>query len=92
MYALDSRNQMLCGYYAFGEYEFARASLELMCNALGADGYMPICFPMNFALKIPSFSLHFFTQMREYIEYSGDKLLAEKYYGKLTELLELFIA
>lgn len=92
MYALDSRNQMLCGYYAFGEYEFARASLELMCNALGADGYMPICFPTNFALKIPSFSLHFFTQMREYIEYSGDKLLAEKYYGKLTELLELFIA
>ena len=25
MYAMDSRNQLLCGYYAFGEYEFPRA-------------------------------------------------------------------
>ncbi|MBR6556567.1 MAG: hypothetical protein IKT60_03960, partial [Clostridia bacterium] len=30
LYAMDSRNQMLCGYYAFKEYDFARASLQLM--------------------------------------------------------------
>ena len=91
MYALDSRNQMLCGYFAFGEYEFARASLELMCNDPGADGYMTICFPTNFALKIPSFSLHWFTQMREYVTYSGDTSLAEKYYDKLVGLLARFL-
>lgn len=92
MYALDSRNQMLCGYFAFGEYDFARASLELMCNDPGADGYMTICFPTKFALKIPSFSLHWFTQMKEYLQYSGDASLARMYYGKLQSLLDLFLS
>lgn len=92
MYALDSRNQMLCGYFAFNEFEFARASLELMCNDPGADGYMTICFPTKFGLKIPSFSLHWFTQMKEYVRYSGDTALAEKYFDKLSALLERFLA
>lgn len=91
MYVLDSRNQMLCGYLAFGEFAFARASLELICNDSGADGYLSICFPAAFALKIPSFSLHWFTQMREYLQYSGDITLAEKYYDKLQTLLDLFL-
>ena len=92
MYALDSRNQMLCGYFAFGEFAFARASLELMCNDKGIDGYMTICFPTNFALKIPSFSLYWFMQMREYTEYSGDVTLVEKYFDKMQALLELFLS
>lgn len=92
MYILDSRNQMLCGYFAFGEFSFARASLELICNDPCVGGYKSICFPTDFALKIPSFSLHWFTQMREYLQYSGDTTLAEKYYDKLQALLDLFAA
>jgi len=92
MYALDSRNQMLCGYFAFGEYEFARASLELMCNAPRPDGFMPICFPSDFELKIPSFSLYFLMQMREYAEHSGDLSLYKKYEADLTELLGNFLS
>ncbi len=90
MYAMDSRNQMLCGYFAFKEYEFARASLELMCND-PADGLMSICFPCSIELKIPSFSLHWFTQMSEYLMYSGDKSLCEKYLDKAGNVLDVFL-
>ncbi len=91
MYAMDSRNQMLCGYYAFDEYDFVRASLELMCND-PTDELMSICFPCSIELKIPSFSLHWFTQMKEYLAYSGDKSLCEKYYGKLKKVLNVFLS
>ena len=30
LYGMDSRNQMLCGYYAFGETKMPRASIELL--------------------------------------------------------------
>lgn len=30
LYAMDSRNQALCGYYCFGEYSMPRASFELL--------------------------------------------------------------
>ena len=64
MYAMDSRNQMLCGYYAFGEYEFPRACLELISKDRRADGLLSICYPMTANLVIPSFSLHYITACR----------------------------
>ncbi len=91
MYAMDSRNQMLCGYFAFNEFDFARASLELMCND-PTDGLMSICFPCNIELKIPSFSLHWFTQMKEYLMYSDDKSLCEKYHSKMENVLNIFLS
>ena len=90
LYALDSRNQMLCGYYAFGEYQFPRASLHLLGEALDSDGLITICAPMAGDLKIPSFSLAYFLQMNEYIKYSGDTSLAEEMYGTLETIMQTF--
>ncbi len=93
LYAMDSRNQMLFGYYAFGEYEFARASLYLMSQGQREkDGLLDICFPTDNKLTIPSFSLMYFIEMREYIVYSGDTSLAEECYHVLTGLAKAFLS
>ncbi len=90
MYAMDSRNQMLCGYYAFGEYAFPRACLELISKDNRADGLLSICYPMKANLVIPSFSLHYITACREYLQHSGDKEFLQEIYPKLKSILETF--
>lgn len=72
-YTLDSRNQMLCGYYAFGEYEFPKASLKLLSKSLKEDGLLTICCPTDCKLKIPSFCLFYIIQLYEYYNYSKDR-------------------
>ncbi len=91
LYSLDSRNQMLCGYYAFGEYVFPRESLRLLALGKREDGLMPICAPAGHNLAIPSFSLHYYTAVREYLEYSGDVGFVREIYPRLESLIGLFL-
>ncbi len=72
-YSLDSRNQMLCGYYAFEGYEFARAGLKLIAQSIREDGLLPICYPTNAKLAIPFFSLSYVLQVAEYYRYTQDR-------------------
>lgn len=90
LYAMDSRNQMLCGYYAFGEYEFPRACLELMAHDRHPDGFLSICPPSSNLTCIPSFSLHYITECCEYAEHSGDTAFVREIYPKLCSILESF--
>ena len=94
LYAFDSRNQMLCGYYAFkdGNAEYARANLKLMGEDRRADGLLSICYPCGVPLAIPSFSLYYVMAMREYIEHTGDVSLALEYTDKMKGILEEFFA
>ncbi len=90
LYTMDSRNQMLCGYYAFGEYAFPRASLELISQGVRPDGLLSLCYPAGLDYPIPAFSLVYFIQMREYAEYSGDLTLARQLYPMLSRLMRTF--
>lgn len=90
LYTMDSRNQMICGYYAFEEYRFARASLYLMSKSLRDDGLLAICAPSDLGDTIPSFSLHYFTQIYEYTKYSGDKTLAREVLPVLQTIIHAF--
>lgn len=90
LYAMDSRNQMLCGYYAFAEYTFPRANLELISKDTRADGLLSICYPMQLDLVIPSFSLHYITACKEYLQHSGDKTFLAEIYQKLESIIETF--
>lgn len=87
LYAMDSRNQMICGYYAFGEYDFPRSCLKLMSEDRREDGLLSICYPAGSNLTIPSFGLHYFTEVREYCDYSGDFEFADEIFGKLESLI-----
>lgn len=92
LYTLDSRNQMLCGYYVFGETCFARACLELISHGLNDDGLLDLCYPAGIGQSIPVFSLVYFIQMREYLDFSGDTEFLCKKYQLLRTLLDTFIA
>ncbi len=90
LYVLDCRNQMLCGYYAFEEYEFARENLHLWGKDNRSDKLLSICAPTSFDLTIPSFSLHYIIAMYEYARYSGDVSLLKENFLKMQSIIELF--
>ncbi|MBR5279443.1 MAG: hypothetical protein IKU26_00545 [Clostridia bacterium] len=91
LYTMDSRNQMLCGYYAFGETEFPRASLDLMTHGMREDGLLEITYPSGIQVPIPSFSLAYFIQMWEYLVYSKDADFLREKYPFLQKLLGTFL-
>jgi hypothetical protein len=91
LYAMDSRNQMLCGYYAFGETAFPRASLQLMGQDRRYDDLLTITVPCGMDLCIPSFSMHYITAVREYYEYSHDLTLLEEVWDKLRSICDAMI-
>ena len=90
LYPLDSRNMMLCGYYAFGEYEYARSNLWLMSNAPLYEGLLPACMPSGVHSVIPFYSLVFIMQMQEYVSFSGDDTLAEEKLSFMEGLIDTF--
>mgnify|MGYP003290392488 CR=1 FL=1 len=90
LYAMDSRNQMLCGYYAFGEHRFPRSNLELISKDHREDGLLSICYPIKLDLVIPSFSLHYITACREYLEHSKDTAFIAGIYPKLQSIIGAF--
>lgn len=90
LYTMDSRNQMLFGYYAFGEYKFPRACLELISKDNRADGLLSICYPTSIDYVIPSFSLHYVTACMEYMQYSEDKDFVAQIYPKLVSITDTF--
>lgn len=92
LYALDSRNQMLCGYYAFLPHSAPRASLILLSQSLQPDGYLAICAPKAPGLCIPSFSLYFLFAVDEYVQHTGDLSLAAEVYPCMTTILDTFRA
>ncbi|MBQ3221668.1 MAG: family 78 glycoside hydrolase catalytic domain [Clostridia bacterium] len=94
LYAYDSRNQMLCGYYAFegGNYEYVRANLLLMSKDRYPGGLMSICYPCGADLTIPSFSLYYSLSVLEYTEYSKDLTLAKEVYERMLQYQNAVLA
>ena len=91
LYALDARNQMLAGYHCFENKEAAKASLALFLQDRREDDVLSICAPCDLALFIPSFSLHFFTAMDEFYQYSNDLEFIKDSYPRLVKLINAFI-
>lgn len=92
LYAFDSRNQMLTGYYAFEDknLDYARSNLVLMSKDKREDNLLSICFPSGSVLAIPSFSLFYIVAVKEYIEQSHDLSLAREVFDKLKSILTAF--
>lgn len=90
-YSLDSRNQMLCGYYAFKETEFPRAGIKLIAKSIREDGILPICYPTNERLAIPSFALSYIMQVAEYYRHTKDKETVAFCFDTAKKVVDTFI-
>ncbi len=91
LYALDSRNEMLCGYYAFDDKSFPRSSLDTMSIGLRPDGLLNLCHPSVINITIPSFSVALFLSMREYMDHTGDVEFIKEKYPMLKTLISVFL-
>ena len=91
LYSLDSRNQMLCGYFAFEEYRYARFNIMLLAKSLH-NGLLRITSPTDKELPIPFFSLTFIQQVFEYVKFSGDRSIIDEASFALDEIIQTFIS
>lgn len=91
LYAMDSRNQTLCGYYAFGEHDFAAACLRLMAEGRRPDGLLEICAPAQSAITIPSFGLGWIFCLRDLALYTGDLDAPREMMPTVRRLLGFFL-
>ncbi len=90
LYGMDSRNQMLAGYYAFGETSMPRASLELFAQGQMENGLFQLCAPATYERTIPYFSLAWACSLHEYVLFSGDKDFFKEMMPAAKKLLRFF--
>lgn len=76
MYTLDSRNQMLCGYYAFEGTEYQKENLLFTAKGQRKDGLLSLNFPGGIDIPIPFFSPVYLMQVCDYVTFTGDVELA----------------
>ncbi len=92
LYLLDSRNQMLCGYYAFAGAAVQRHNLLFFAEGQWEDGFFPLCFPTARRVAIPSFSLCFPRIVRDYVEHTGDRTVLPILRCAMERMLAAFAA
>lgn len=90
LYIMDGRNQMLCGYYAFDNAEFAAASIALILQGQKENGLFELCFPARVDITIPYFSLILPMALREYYEHTGDKKPLRKAVAPVQKVFGFF--
>lgn len=88
LYAGDSRNQALFGYYAFGNYDFAAASFDLLGRGIRPDGMLELCAPAKVGVVIPSFTIIWITEIAEHWMYSGHGRLFSRFEKQIADMLE----
>lgn len=91
LYAMDSRNEMLCAYTAFDDYAFARSNLVLMSKGLRSDGLLSICYPSGIDIPIPFFSLVYPMQVWEYVQKSGDTSILDEVFETAKTIVNTFV-
>ncbi len=96
MYVGDSRNQGLCGYYAFKEYDFPRAALLLIGKDDRQDGLLNIVTPYKGDMSpipscIPASSCAYVQTIYEYTLHAKDLTLAKEVYPKLVTLVDAYL-
>ena len=91
LYAMDSRNQALCGYYCFGETKFPKSYLHLFREGIRKDHLFELCAHAKERFTIPSFSLSWILAVRDHYLYTGDAENARSLLPTVTNILKGFL-
>ena len=92
LYAMDSRIQALCGYYAFGEYDFPEESLRLLGKGLRDDGFLELTAPAEVPITIPCFSMVWITEILQHYFYSGNRKLVDEFLPQMKYMLNSYMS
>lgn len=92
LYAMDSLNQALCGYYAFGEYAFPAASLQMLARGLRDDGYLELRNPGKERVVIPYFTFMWGVGVRDYYLFSGDRTVTQELWPVVRRTVDCRLA
>lgn len=90
LYTMDSHNQMLAGYYAFKEFDFAKASIRMLGYGMREDGFLELCAPAAGVPPIPSFTAIWIINLYEYTLYSKDYSFANECLPIAQKIIETF--
>ena len=90
LYTMDSRNQMLCGYFAFEGTEYQASNLQLIADGLREDGILDICYPSEKTYAIPFFSLIFPIQLYEFSVYAKNDEVTQSLIPVARRILDGF--
>lgn len=88
LYANDSRNQAISGYYAFGDVRFPANAFGLFTKGLGDDGWLEMCMPAKIAITIPSFTLAWVLAVADHRIYTGNITFSRKMLPTVRAILE----
>ncbi|MBO5071179.1 MAG: family 78 glycoside hydrolase catalytic domain [Roseburia sp.] len=90
LYVLDSRNQMLSGYYAFKDASFARANIVFMSKGIREDGMLELVYPAVNTPVIPFFTIMYPVVVWEYIKHTGDQSILTEVMPVVSKIMEIF--
>ncbi|MCQ2378755.1 MAG: hypothetical protein MJ016_06035, partial [Victivallaceae bacterium] len=71
LYGYDTRNQMLFGYYLWGNYDYAVANWRLFPDGMRPDGLLPLNAPSKCGPPIVSFAIAYVSAMADHHLFSG---------------------
>lgn len=91
-FTMDSRTQILCGYYAFKETRMPAAALRTMSYTLTENETLCITSPTNSKLSIPNFSLVYPLMLCEYYKETQDITVLTDVYANTLRMIEHYIA
>ena len=90
LYANDARNQALCGFMCFGDYEFPKVAFDLLGQSVKDDGYLELCAPSETGITIPSFSLVWIIEVMETVLFSGDRAYASSLLPTVRKMIDAY--
>lgn len=91
MYMMDSRIQMLCGYYAFENTEPQKSALVTFMKSANEKGVLPLTAPSeSVGMTIPAFILMWVVAYNDYLKYTDDTDGMEEMTGFAEKIIKLF--
>ncbi len=87
---LDLRNQLLCIYYTYGAYDYAKTWLRLLARRQRSDGLLDKRSTEKNGLLLPEESLIWILSVYEYVLYSGDLDFAAEIFPVAERMLRTF--
>ena len=93
LYGNDARNQMLCGYHAFGpDNRMPELAMQVHARGLREDGWLEMCMPAKISITIPSFTFCWVMSVADNYKYRRDPAFVRQMMPTVGKILDKRLA